>query len=336
MKKFQTVEFTSYANGLNDQIAEIHTSTLSRADKRKALVELGLKDWDLRILYNGIYFNVTAPIRVVTPRGHVFTFGTEMECFVPRADIHRAAEANGVNIAYEAYNHTDGKTWYKFVHDGSVRSTRDYRHRLYSIENDNAIECVSPVLKGTKGLSSLKACCKALNDAGATVNKTCGLHVHVGAQDLTQAQMVNVFKNYQRLEPVIDTFMPESRRNNHYARTLRTMDLDGCSTISEIEAVLGRDDSCSHPRYHKVNPCAYSRHRTIEFRQHGGSTNYAKISAWVNFCIKLVEWSMTNVLTADVTLIDTIPFLNDKEKAFFKKRAAKLASNSENEEMGRN
>lgn len=310
MKKLTTVNCTLFSENLNDQIGEIHVNRLlSREDKHKALVELGLKKEDLRILYNGIYFNPITPIRVVTPRGKTYTFGTEIECFVSRDRIHETARANGVAIAYEHYNHEDGKDHYKFVSDSSVRSN-NYE------EDRNSIECVSPILKGKKGLSSLKAVCKSLNQAGATVNKNCGLHVHVGAKDLSDNAYINVFHNYKVIEHLIDSFMAPSRRGdeNCYCHSIRRFNYENCHTKYDVYSLMGG-------RYFKVNPCAYNSHKTIEFRQHQGTTNYEKISMWVNFCVKLVEWSEKNIFTTAPASISEIPFLNAEEKAFFTARA---------------
>lgn len=310
MKQFNSVDFRVYSDKLDEQISEIHGSrTLNRAQKQMALVELGLKKEDLRILYGGMYYNPTAPFRITTPRGGVYTFGVEIECFVPQYRIQDTANSNNVRIAYESYNHTDNTTHYKFVHDGSVLG-------------DNAIECVSPILKGNKGMSSLKAACKALNEAGATVNRTCGLHVHIGAKNMTNKQISNVYKNYQKLETVIDSFLAPSRRNNSYAKSLRGLRFDSCETPYDIASYMGS-------RYYKVNPEAYRRHYTIEFRQHQGTTNYEKISKWIKFLMKLCDWSKENVLANEITNISDIPFLNDAEKRFFEGRKAEIeASNA--------
>ena len=45
-------------------------------------------------------------------------------------------------------------------------------------------------------------------------------------------------------------------------------------------------------------------HKTIEFRQHQGSTNFTKISHWVKFLGKLVEWSRSNRLTERIDRIE--------------------------------
>ena len=77
-------------------------------------------------------------------------------------------------------------------------------------------------------------------------------------------------------------------------------------------------------RYYKVNAESYTRHKTIEFRQHQGSTNYKKIEMWVKFCAKLVGWSRNNVFTSE-----DIPFLNKEEKAFFQSRKDAFAANND-------
>lgn len=170
-------------------------------------------------------------------------------------------------------------------------------------------------------MKSLETCCKALNEANAQVNRSTGLHVHIGAQNLSDEAYINVFKNYQKLERVIDTFMARSRRanNSRWCRTLQGYDFTWCTTKSDIL------DAMNGNRYFKVNACSYSRHRTIEFRQHQGSTDFEKISNWVNFCAKLVAWSKKNVLSSEASSIDEIPFLTAKEKSFFKSRAEVLA-----------
>jgi len=212
---------------------------------------------------------------------------------------------------YEGYNHRDGHDYFKFTTDASVRGMAD------------PIECVSPVLAGVNGKNTLKNAVKTLNTAGANVNQTCGLHVHIGASKLTAKQYCNVFVNYAYLEAVIDTFMARSRRadNAGYAHTLQDhlYYLEQAVTIENVQRALCND------RYHKVNAESYRRHKTIEFRQHAGTTNYEKIINWVSFCGKLVIWSKKNRLTAPVASIDDIPFLTAEEKSFFKARASQLS-----------
>ena len=278
---------------LAEPVNEIKSADSSKSAKVEALVKLGLMRHEISIILKD------CPTAVRT----ICTFGVEIECFIARANVASTFNSNNVNYQYESYNHTDNKKYYKFVTDGSVQGY------------DDAIECVSPVLKGATGMKSLKACCKSLNEGNAKVNKTCGLHIHVGGIK-TEKQYVNVFKNYKMLESLIDTFMAESRRadNAYYCQSIKRFNYTNCESIRDVHNVMGTK------RYFKVNHWAYSRHQTIEFRQHQGTTDFEKISNWANFCMKLVAWSLNNVLTDEVRDINDVPFLNANEKAFFKGR----------------
>ena len=277
---------------LNDLLKSIQKSGKTVAEKKQMCIELGLRKRDIEYLEFTGFFD-----------GKCLTFGVEIECNVFRANMLAAARRNNVTVQYEGYNHNDNDHYYKFVTDASVTGS-------------SPIECVSPILKdNTEGHDSLLAACKALNEAGASVNSSCGLHVHVGVEEYTDTEYINIFKNYQKLELLIDSFMAPSRRGEcSWAHSIRRFNYGfGVHTKEDVRYMMGG-------RYYKVNPESYRRHKTVEFRQHQGSVNYDKISMWVNFCLKLVSWSKENVLEDYVGSISEIPFLDEEEKRFFEGR----------------
>lgn len=295
---------------LGEQTQEILKSKSSVATKKQALIKLGLREIDVNNLVYVYLAGQKAEEKAKRAAAKVvnsLTFGVEIECYNAVSDlIHERAQANNLSIQYEGYNHRDNHSYFKFVSDASIQGARP-------------IECVTPVLKGKKGFDDLKNCCKTLNEAGVLVNKSTGLHVHVGGIQNDQ-QYVNVFHNYSMLEDVIDTFMAASRRanNSNWCRTLSDHNFDNCYCVGDVKRELSN-------RYHKVNAESWARHKTIEFRQHQGSTDFEKIKMWATFCIKLVAWSADNRLTEIVGSIQDIPFLSDSEKAFFKRRANHFA-----------
>ena len=286
------------SKNLSESVASIINGKGSKDAKKKALISLGITNYEATLLTESLTIHRVA-------KG--YTFGVEIECLVPRDGVARAASANGLSYQYERYNHNDSRDHFKFTTDSSIIG-------------ENPIECVSPVLSSKGGFAELKKCCKTLNEAGAAVNRSTGLHVHIGAADLTDKQYVRVFINYQKLERVIDSFMARSRRarNSQYCDTL--LDHSFTEDMSKMDVSIAL--SC---RYHKVNAQSYYAHKTIEFRQHQGSTDFKKISAWVKFCAKLVEWSKNHVLSEEVTRIEDIEFLTDTEKRYFADRARQLA-----------
>jgi hypothetical protein len=289
-----TTTYTSLA----DQAKAIVEGKGSRSEKVKALMAIGV-DRNSALIY------VSRNVAPAQP-AYRFTFGVEIECLVARENVDAAAAVTGVDYQYEGYNHKDGKKHFKFVTDGSLSA--------------GGIECVSPILRGADGRKAMRNICDTLNRASAKVDKSCGLHVHIGASHLTEQEYANVFCNYFYLETLIDSFMAASRRNNYYCRSIQGCNPQYYGSREGISFLFGCD------RYYKINPISYQRHGTIEFRQHQGTTDYRKIINWVAFCGKLVEWSRKHRLTSAVQSIDDIPFLNSAEKRFFKQRQQHFAA----------
>ena len=81
----------------------------------------------------------------------------------------------------------------------------------------------------------------------------------------------------------------------------------------------------SGDRYFKVNPVAYRRHNTIEFRQHSGTTDYEKMSNWIEFLKSLIEFSKSHRIESSANSVNDLPFISTARKAFFNNRVAALA-----------
>lgn len=316
MARFSNGFANASSKSMTEALPEILSSSAPKSQKAEAMFKLGLRKSEIE------YFLQTS-VRQPKPISHrfSFTFGVEVECVTNCVGVQR--ELGDSLIRIEGYNHTDHHDKiFKFVSDGSVADNGHNRRASYELDRDQigAAECVSPVLKSGNGYSALKKVVEAINNNGGYVNKSCGLHVHIGADKLSNKQYINVFKNYQKLEGVIDSFMAPSRRGNcRWACSLADYDFSYCQTRADVAAYIDT-------RYCKVNPMSWSRHHTIEFRQHQGTINFKKISMWIHFLGKLVQYSMNNVLSENVISIDAIPFLNKAEKDFYKARQSEFAN----------
>lgn len=286
---------------LKEQVDEIVKGNSTNHVKSVSLVKLGLKPHEIKLLLGSVRQRKGSTFNV-----NNLTFGVEIETYnVVRDSLIRAVEQRSISISSENYNHRDNKTYYKIVSDASIQGV-------------NGQEVVSPILKGKKGLNSLKMVCDSLNAIGARVNKSTGLHIHFDASTISDGHFVQIFKNYQKLEFVIDSFMPCSRRANYniYCKSLGGIDYDGCQTKNDVI-------NCNGTRYRKVNAESYLRHKTIEFRQHSGTTEYGKIANWINFLRKLIDYSFDKEIQNCLTIED-IPFLSDSEKRYFISRRETL------------
>jgi hypothetical protein len=211
------------------------------------------------------------------------TFGVEFELYLPPGLSHGAAAMaltnQGIDCRPESYNH-ETRTWWKIVTDGSLQ---DYAR---------GAEVVSPVLSGEAGLETVAKVLAILNDLGCTVSKLCGTHVHVGVgSHANMAFFRNVLKLYAHFEPVIDRFMPASRRASAqtYCRSVTNVAFRTIDQTDSVQGLIRALTPPGHtPRYTKLNLCAYRSHQTVEFRQHQGTLDNAKVRNWILLCLKLV------------------------------------------------
>ena len=84
----------------------------------------------------------------------------------------------------------DGKKW-RFVYDGSIKATmRDGRRQIPATSGIYKVEMNSPKLSYEE-MGKLQEVVRALRHAGAVVNSSCGMHVHVDASRHTPQSLKN-------------------------------------------------------------------------------------------------------------------------------------------------
>lgn len=209
------------------------------------------------------------------------TYGIEIEfkTHMNSQEIARQIRTAGIDCRAEGYNHRTTSHW-KIVTDASVYG---------------GYEIVSPVLAGEEGIADLHKVCAKLEEIGCRVDRQCGVHLHLGASSEDYGTIQRFVMNYAKLEDSIDCLVPPSRRANNNSMikslsgligneseedTIRKINakLDACrraSNMTQLQRVFHGD------RYYKVNLQSYTRHGTVEVRQHSGSLNGEKIEQWV-------------------------------------------------------
>ena len=218
-------------------------------------------------------------------------FGVELEIIgLTCAQAATAISNAGIECYAESYNH-GVRSWWKTVTDASICPNGRYR---------NGCEIVSPILNGEAGIVALQTVCKALSNAGASVNTTTGLHVHVDARSLSIQELLMIVKRYADFETTIDSLVPNSRRagNNRFCQSIVRVVNDSrfsCVRTTDELINLYRSIFRGDSRFGKLNVESYLRHGTIEFRQHSGSVNAEKVSNWVRFCVNFVSTSCSLV-----------------------------------------
>jgi len=129
---------------------------------------------------------------------------------------------------------------------------------------------------------------------GARINASCGLHVHHHLPEAEDKPQVvrNLQHLWWRFSPVMYGLVAPSRLTNTYCRPPRRDDaklFDNCRTYQSLHRKL-----CHEERYTGLNlsNLANPERMTVEWRLHGGTTDWSKIRPWVLATQRWVEHSV--------------------------------------------
>lgn len=170
------------------------------------------------------------------------------------------------------------------------------------------LELVSPILWQKENTLTVRTVLKTLKTLGAAVNETCGLHIHVGVEDLEWYHIRALLWEMAELEDFFDQMSPIHRRenNNKYCKSVRWNHntgallnkqefkewLDKCTDANMLKAQFGLAKASNHdfdPKYKKLNVKGFFTNKTIEFRHLYGTLDFEVISTWMKMYLNMID-----------------------------------------------
>ena len=213
-----------------------------------------------------------------------------------------------LGTGYEAYGAVDSqaRTW-KVMRDGSIHSERKFKNgeRRHTSDGDYKCEMVTPILQ-YGDIETLQAIIRELRHNGAVTNRSCGIHIHVGAEDFTPAHLTNLCRIFYSQEDLIYKAIQcdSAHRNLDYCRktsgslieTLKTKN----KTKDDIHYAWYGDNSNHHEqqhydnsRYRGLNLHAYFTKGTVEFRCFNSELHAGKVKAYIQLCLAMAQQALT-------------------------------------------
>lgn len=218
-------------------------------------------------------------------------------------------QAHYLGTYYKTYGATDrkGRTW-KAMSDGSILTERkSASHGRVSAGTAFSCEVVTPVLQ-YEDMDDLQNIIRALREAGAIANSSCGIHVHVDGKNHTPASLTRLMNFAIGRQDLFYEALEIGDRANRWCKKmnstlLKAMQSDSEKTKSSIERIWysaandGYTGGINHEhyntsRYHGVNLHAFFTKGTVEFRLFNGTTHAGKIKAYVQFCLAMSAWAI--------------------------------------------
>lgn len=198
-------------------------------------------------------------------------FGCEIEMTgLTRQQAARTlAELFGTSIThyggtYDGYRVTDreGKDW-KIVSDGSIHAFRRSNGRQVPAGREYRVEMNSPKLEYAE-MEKLQEVVRALRHAGAFVNDSCGMHVHIDAARHTPKSLKNLLSiMYSKEDILFAALKVDESRTRRWCRrveepvlqTIRKLPNGASMEMLKSRWYQGHDGSNDHydlSRYHAV------------------------------------------------------------------------------------
>lgn len=211
----------------------------------------------------------------------------------------------------------DGRVW-KVMRDASI--TREAGGDPLTWEN--AVELVTPILH-YEDIETLQHIVRALRKAGAKVNDSCGIHVHVGAGKFDARHLRNLVNIINSKEDLIYDAMGVLRnREDRYCKKIYPeflMEVNAPSQpLGSREDIIdtwyesqgeswNRNDHYNDTRYHGLNLHAVDTKGTVEFRVFNSTLHAGKVKAYIQFCMAVVSQALAQKSASPTKTTTTNP-----------------------------
>ena len=202
------------------------------------------------------------------------------------------------------------KTQYYYIEDKNW-GVKDDKSREWRLEYDGSLEkggceLVTPILT-YKDLPLLKKIINKIKiETSATVSKRCGLHIHIGAENLNALHMINLLNLFYANEDLLYNAIGTYKERYTYCQMIEKELIDRMSDIHSNKRAFkvlwyntlapGEDkkDKYNNSRYYGINFHSLFTIGTVEFRVFNSTFDFKKIKTYLDVALAMVDFSKTN------------------------------------------
>lgn len=202
--------------------------------------------------------------------------------------------ATHVGGFYDSYTVRDGENrQWKIMSDASIRSET---RRGRTSNSDYRVEFVSPICR-YEDIEPLQEIIRKLRTAGARVNDSCGIHVHVDASAHNVKTLRNIVNIMAAKEDLLYKALKVEVEREYYCKKADTRFLDAMNnrrpkTMDALERLWyngrsGRNEHYDNSRYHALNLHSVFSKGTIEFRMFNSTLHAGEVKAYIQLCLAI-------------------------------------------------
>ncbi len=202
-----------------------------------------------------------------------------------------ATHTGGAYDTYVVRDRSD-RQW-KLVSDSSIQLQSSSGGRS---SKEYSVEFVSPICV-YEDIETIQELIRKLRAAGAMVNSSCGIHVHVDASTHTVQTLRNIVNIMAAKEDLLYKALQIEVSRERYCKKADTRFLDEINerrpkTMAELESIWyngasGRYTHYDHSRYHALNLHSVFNRGTIEFRLFNSTLHAGEIKSYIQLCLAI-------------------------------------------------
>lgn len=190
----------------------------------------------------------------------------------------------------------DGKAWSIMSDSSIVTEMKTESGYMHTSNIEYRVEMVTPKLTYAE-LPRLQECVRQVRHAGAKVNHSCGIHVHVDASSHTPQTLRNIVNIMASKEDLIYKTLQVQVSREHYCQKADTRFLEELNhkrpkTMNEVEQMWyngygGRYIHYDDSRYHGLNLHSVFSKGTIEFRMFNSTLHAGEVKSYIQLCLAI-------------------------------------------------
>ena len=182
----------------------------------------------------------------------------------------------------------DGRKW-TVEYDGSIHTT------------NGGEECEFVTPKCTyEDIETVQECIRALRKAGAKVNSSCGIHIHVDGANHTAKSLKNLVFTFRAKEDLIFKAVAPDRKGNHFCKPIDDQLVDNIKKLKTVDTQSlkstwydtysdWRSETTHYhgSRYHALNLHSLWYRGTVEFRLFKSTLHAGEVRAYINLVLAM-------------------------------------------------
>ena len=216
----------------------------------------------------------------MTSQANTFTFGIEIECYIPVESAN--FRIGGYHAGIQIPGMPEG---WNAQRDASIQAPA----------GKVGVEIVSPILTGSNGLSQVSTVLEWLRGIGAGCNQSCGIHVHVGTNKQVAWKVTALVAQHEKALFAACGAKGRTRINNMYCNGIagnRMIRAQFEASRTEVPFIM----NVAQSRYQTLNltNLISGRRPAVEFRAFAATFQTEAVFGYIRLCVGLVDFAASS------------------------------------------